>query len=420
MSLAANLMATTRRPALADVFYRLARISLLVMLFILPLEAITALREITMVAATLFLGLHFWSRGQFRFRATALLWPLVFYVATAVLSLLTAVDFAYSLKELRAEVLKGVIIFYTAVHFVEDEQPLGQAWGAMLLGLTVMTVAGLILFVHQGGSLFNYAVRAGSLHSGYGTLGTYLAMVWPYLLLARRAWPQPRWRWPWLGLTAATALLAYATYNRAAWLAMVVETGLCLLILSRRRLRVALIMAAACLAALAVLFLAPGSRHGEEWSHLLKDPLKTGGTAGDLLSAWRYSLHRLQEKPFQGIGLGRHSFSKAFPDFRRTHQPLLWHAHNTFVDQALQLGVQGLAALLLIMAVLLASLWPRSPPEAGAVGQAFMAATAAMVVGFCLRNLFDDFFVDDTGMLFWLLSGLALGVKGLAAQRRMA
>ncbi|RJX33147.1 MAG: hypothetical protein C4525_09505 [Desulfarculus sp.] len=417
MSLAGNLIAAARRPPAADLFYRLARISLLVMLVILPLEAITALREIAMMAAALFLGLHFWARGQFRFRATVLVWPLAFYAATTVISLFTAVDFAYSLKELRAEVLKGVIIFYTAVHFVEDEEQLAQAWGALLLGLAALAVAGLILFVHQGGSLFNYAVRAGSLHSGYGTLGTYLVMVWPYLLLARRAWPRRLWRWPWAGLAAASALLAYATYNRAAWLALVVETGLCLLFLSRRRLRTAILLAAACLAALAVLFLAPGARHGEEWSLLLKDPLKTGGTAGDLLSAWRYSLRRLQENPFKGIGLGRHSFSKAYPDFRRTHQPLLWHAHNTFVDLALQLGVQGLAAIVLIMVVLTAALWPRSPPAAGEISAAFMAATAVMVVGFCLRNLFDDFFVDDTGMLFWLLSGLALGAKGLAARR---
>ena len=36
-------------------------------------------------------------------------------------------------------------------------------------------------------------------------------------------------------LIPLTALVAYFTFNRAAWLAMLVESGLCLLLLSRRR-----------------------------------------------------------------------------------------------------------------------------------------------------------------------------------------
>jgi hypothetical protein len=39
----------------------------------------------------------------------------------------------------------------------------------------------------------------------------------------------------------------------------------------------------------------------------------------------------------------------------------------------------------------------------------FGVAAAVMVVGFSVRNLADDFFVDDTGLMLWLLAGLALG-----------
>jgi hypothetical protein len=72
------------------------------------------------------------------------------------------------------------------------------------------------------------------------------------------------------------------------------------------------------------------------------------------------------------------------------------------------------------MGVLVWSLWPHSPPAAGQAVQAFAAATVAMVAGFCLRNLFDDFFVDDTGMMFWLLAGLALGGRELIRARAEA
>ncbi|BEQ15192.1 O-antigen ligase family protein [Desulfoferula mesophila] len=401
------------RPGLADAFYRMARLFALSLVFILPLESITAAREMAMVGMLLFLVLFLWARGGDRFRATVLFWPLLFYVAVTVFSLFTAVDMDYSLKELRSEVLRGLLFFYAGVHLIQEADNLKQFWGVILAGLAVMTSAGLFIFFNEGGSLFNHAVRAGSLHSGYGTLGTYLVLVWPYLLLAPLLWTGRGPRWLWAALLLATILMAYVTYNRAAWLAMLLQAAMCLVMLTSHRLRTLLLVGLAALLAVGVMFMAPGSRHGESWDRLVSNPLKTGGTAGDLLTLWAYSYKQVKKDPFRGIGLGRHSFSKAYPKFRATHQPLLWHAHNTFVDLTLQLGVQGLVAILLIMGVLLWALWPNSPPRAGQEVQAFAAATAALVAGFCLRNLFDDFFVDDTGMMFWLLTGLALGGRAL-------
>jgi hypothetical protein len=39
----------------------------------------------------------------------------------------------------------------------------------------------------------------------------------------------------------------------------------------------------------------------------------------------------------------------------------------------------------------------------------FSLATGVMVVGFLIRNSFDDFFVDDNALMFWFLIGTALG-----------
>jgi O-antigen ligase len=164
-----------------------------------------------------------------------------------------------------------------------------------------------------------------------------------------------------------------------------------------------------CLALAAGLTALPGATHGERWSKLWERPEEVGGTAGDLMALWRHSLREIAKHPFTGIGLGRHSFSLAYPEFRATHQPLLWHAHNMFLDIGLQLGLQGLLALLAIMTVLVTTLWPRAALTSGDDVRIFGAAVAVMVVGFCVRNLADDFFVKDSALLFWLLAGLALG-----------
>lgn len=392
--------------------FRLARVFLLTLIVIMPMEAITAAREMAMVGAALFLFLHLWLSGDRKWRSTALLWPWVLYALAAVLSLLSAVDPAYSLKELRAEVLKGVILFYTGVHFIRAEDHVKQVWLALMAGAGLMGVCGLIFFFSQGGSLLHHFLRAGSLHSGYGGFATYLVTIWPFVLLAPIAFDSPRLRPLWIGLISIIAFSGYLTFGRATWLSMLIELGLVLVIFSRRRLRTALV---GCLLGLALLaaaiYLIPGASHGERWSKLLKDPAKIGGTAGDLISAWSHSLRHIAENPFTGIGLGRHSFSKAFPEFRATHQPLLWHSHNMFVEAALQMGLQGLIAILWAFIALLVVLWPHAPPARGDTVGLFGAAAALMVVGFSVRNLTDDFFVDDSGFLFWLLAGLALGAR---------
>jgi len=38
-------------------------------------------------------------------------------------------------------------------------------------------------------------------------------------------------------------------------------------------------------------------------------------------------------------------------------------------------------------------------------------ATFFMVVSFFLRNMADDFFVDDAALLFWMLSGTAIATR---------
>ena len=393
-------------------WFRLARVFLLTLIVIMPMEAITAAREMAMVGAALFLFVHLCLSGDRKWRSTALLWPWVLYGLAAVLSLLSAVDPAYSLKELRAEVLKGVILFYTGVHFIRSEDHVRQAWRALMAGAALMGVFAVILFFLQGGSLLRHFLRAGSLHNGYGGFGTYLVTIWPFVLLAPRPFDSARLRPLWMGLIAITAFSGYLTFSRATWLGMLIELGLVLVVMSRRRLRTALAGGLICLALLAAaIWLVPGASHGERWSKLLKEPSKVGGTAGDLMALWSHSLGHIAQEPFTGIGLGRHSFSKAFPEFRATHQPLLWHSHNMFVELALQMGLQGLVAILWAFIALIVVLWPHAPPARGDTVGLFGTAAALMVVGFSMRNMTDDFFVDDSGFLLWLLAGLALGAR---------
>lgn len=403
----------------APVMFRWARVCLLALLAVIAIGSITALHEGLLLLCAVLLAAHLLTQRRVRLRPTPLLLPLLLYLLAALASLIYAVDWTYSLDQVRGEVLKGILAFYLGVHFVGHPRHLTQAWAALLIGVAAMSAFALSLPLSQKAMAY-YWVRASSLSDDYPFFATYLVLTWPFVLLAGRLFRRPGqgrgWGWILAALIPLAGAAAYLTQSRAAWLAMVLQTGLCLVLLSRRRLLAAAGGLALCLGLAAVLLSLPGFSHGERWSRLLNQPGQVGGTAGDLAEVMSFSLEQIRRHPFQGIGLGRDSFAKAYPEFMEHHQPMLWHSHNMFLASALQMGLQGLAALLLVLVVLLVCLWPRSPPKAGDPAALWMTAAVLAVVGFCLRNLSDNLFVDDTAILFWLLSGLALGGRWLVRE----
>lgn len=399
------------RQTLSDCSFRAARIFLILLIIVLPMAAITATREVAMAGFALFLAISWWARHGFAFRKTAVFLPLVFYAFCAVFSLVSAVDFKYSLSEVRSEIIKPLVIFYSGVHFIERPEHLRQAYGAVLACAAIMVVCGIGLFLYNGGSFFAYQLRAGSLHNGYGTFSTFLVTVWPFILLSPLVFDQPSLKKPLWALGVLTVIAGYITFSRACWMSMLLELWLVWVVMSKKRIRALMAGVMVVLIGISIFSMLPGSRHGEQWDELLDRPHEIGGTAGDLFVVWRHTVGQIAKHPFTGIGLGRHSFSKAYPDFRDENQPLLWHAHNMFLDIGVQTGVQGLLALLWFLGVLVYYCWPRAPLKRGYVASVYGAATAIMLAGFCLRNMTDDFFADDSALLVFLLSGLAMGAR---------
>jgi O-antigen ligase len=383
-------------------------LSLHLFLFALPLAAITAVREITLGLAVFFWLASMASRRRLLLGRTPLDFPLLAFLALALLSLIWAVNPAYSFKEIRGELLKGLLVFYLAVSALRTPAGLQQTWLVLLAGNFLLLLFGFWDFYQSGGSLNDYYIRARSLHSGYGSYGTYLITVFPYLLVLVFA-PLDRLKKIGVGiLAAATVAAIYITFGRAMWLAAAVEVLLVAGLLKKWKVLL-LLLALGLLAVLAmprtVWF------HGEALPQAAAGETRSvGGTAGDLIDIWKLAARQIREQPFRGIGFGRHSFSEAFTEFRAGHQPLLWHAHNTLLNVSFQTGIQGLLALLWVFGVIIRKTLRAPPrdPDVPWVGL-FSLATGVMVLGFLVRNFFDDFFVDDNALLFWLLVGGALG-----------
>lgn len=386
-------------------------ISLNLLLFSLPMAYITAVRELSLGLAVFFWVAIMVLRKKVLWPKTPVDLPYLIWVSMAFLSLLTATNPGYSFKEIQGEVLKGGLLFYLVYYaFSEKSGPRSAQMGFILIaGNCAMVLFGFWDFFRLGGSLSDYTIRAGSFHYVYGAYGTYLIMVFPFLFFAGLSPAYRKIRWLLWALVLMNIVSLFITFGRAMWVAAALEGIVIGLLLRKKKILLGIALF------LVVLFLLiPKSVwfHGENVSEPQdRASQEIGGTAGDLLEVWKLMGAFVQERPFQGIGYGRQSFSETFTEFRARHQPLLWHAHNIFLDITFQTGLQGFLAFVWLLASIFVILFRKG--RAGPDNRVDLIRLAAMtmMVGFAVRNFFDSYYVDDSALLFWYLLGAALAIK---------
>ena len=345
---------------------------------------------------------------RFLFSRTPLDLPLLLFTIVAGLSVITAVDWRYSLEEFIGEWIIGVFLFYLAVNNVRSNQ-MKYILGALLLGNVIMVSYGIFGFFRAGGQLFDYKIRAGSLHSGFGTFGTYLVTIIPYILIAIFYVRQASHRLIFSLLLILNFFCLYITFSRGTWVAAAILP----LIVAWKLLPGRVILISVGVAAVGLFLLAP---RGIIWHKIsIPGPGAPGGVIETVDARWeltKFSLERIKENPFQMLGFGRRSFVKKYEDFYLKYKgALIWHAHNTFLDLTFQTGVQGLVIFCFFLYRILRFCYDRARLSGFPLRKFYFWATFLMIITFFVRNLSDDFFVDDSALLFWFLCGAALGIK---------
>jgi O-antigen ligase len=121
----------------------------------------------------------------------------------------------------------------------------------------------------------------------------------------------------------------------------------------------------------------------------------------------KYSFEEIRKNPFRMLGFGQGSFAKAHREFYQRYKVAqFWHAHNTFLNVTFQTGVQGLALFCFFLYRILGYYYRRAREEKDPLLRFLSLAAFLMVIVFFVRNLSDDFFVDDSALLFWFLAAL--------------
>jgi O-antigen ligase len=353
------------------------------------------------------------NRGEIRLLPPIWLYFLL-WAAWAWLSLVWSVEPERTLKELRHEVVyTGVALW---ICFVAAQAANAARIVIPVVGAAATAVIAIALRDFSIG-WENYLL---GLHGGPGDHSSALLTLTPCAVMT--AWYGRRVGWslsrqlPLCILGLLILISAYCTLNRTVWIGLGLEVLLVggLLIVrtrtpapwSSRTKLVSGFVAVAVLAGAAIVLATVQARREAVGGKSLANDTR--------LTLWPEIVERIRERPFTGFGFGRGLLRGPLEREFRDLDPMLWHAHNTFLEQLIQLGVPGLALFLLLLAAILRQGWRRTL-DASDFHAACGMALIAVVTGMLVRNMTDTLFVRGNSLLFWGVSGTLLG---LASVRR--
>lgn len=378
----------------------------MLLLFVLPFPGTVALRLLCLAVAFI-ISIGYWRKvphPTLPGKGVFALWIML-----ALFSLFNAVDFSYSLGEIKNEIGYTMMALFAFIAYCDDKRKAALGAWSVVLALAIISVWSLWLWGRTG------YWQEGAGHGGSATYAGFVLMTLPAILLIWHWQPSARWL---MAAVALIALLAVAySRQRAIWPVLGVELALLILLLRYKKENA---LSAARTVIMLFLILGTGlifvlAAHSAR--------LGTSGGPAELkndsrLQNWPAVVARIGEQPLVGAGFGRNAMKLGHPDLLVPESNLLfWHAHNVFLNYGLALGIPGMVALILLFASLLATYWRmyRSGNQDLAIlGIAGILLVAAVV----LRNLSNDFFQRDAALLFWAMNGLLLGY-GFRLQRSL-
>jgi O-antigen ligase len=375
------------------------------LLLVLPFAHTTALRSLAL-ALTVAAAIYVWSRDPGP--AVPLKLPLALFAGLALASLAWARHPAYTLGEIRADVALDVVYFLAFFALTRERRHWNVFRVALLAGLAVMTVV----------AAWTYA-RTGALDSGYLggqlSLSTHMTVLFPLLAVGAFDFPGDRRVTAIAALGAAAALLVgYFTFNRMFILAILASGVVVAVLLVRRRAGVpvrrvrTLVLVGAVSVAAALAFFASVAQHRAQVEHGGL-PVRATIERDPRWEIWTYSLELIRERPLTGVGYGLFAAEDRYRErFSEGTALANTHAHNPFLNAAVQMGVGGVAALLFLLFSLfreLRTLYRSDEAQVRLIG----VAGLALLTGVLIKSQTDDLWGRHNGYLYWALTGMMLG-----------
>ena len=350
---------------------------------------------------------------------------IVVLLAMVLVSLYATYSIPFSLPKITG-VLLGVSMMYSLIAFAVTSRRLTWAvlgWLAITAAFVMFALVGTAWSVKIPALQRVTALLPAQLRGLPGAVegfhpaevaGTLTWIIFLPMSVAIGFWSRTRpSRQKWLvalllALTAVMGGVLVLTTSRSAWIGVAVGTGV-LVFLAGRWGRV-VVSAGLVIAVVVIVVIGP-----DKFAHEMMSSPQAGSASvftpnlESRVEIWSRALYGIQDFPFTGMGMGtfRQVVHVLYPLFLTSPNVDLGHAHNEFLQAALDLGIPGLIAFAALqgMALVLAyktfrsgalawMRWTAAGALAGLVAHGVYGLTDAVALG------------AKPGVLFWMLLGL--------------
>ncbi len=382
-------------------------LSLNLLIFILPFRHTATIRSFCILFPVLLWIVKMVLQRRLLFSRTPLNSPVLIFLLWTVFSLVTATDFKYSLDEIRGEMGTYLLLFYLIVNNLGDEEKIKGIIKTLSLGVFTLSFYGIMEYLQRENRSLLDMVKINSLTVD---LGVYLVLTVPVIFILHGLSSSIKEKAFESIIVLISVFALYLTHNRAAWVAFIAQV--ILLTGIKKKWKTLLVVISMIIILMVIAIFSPVK---DVLIHEVPVPSPTGEMVGretalSRIVIWKEGIEKIREHPLTGIGYGKESFKKAFPD-----NPImledkgLWHTHNIFMEIALEIGIPGLIIFLWLLYSLTKTLIKGMKLMAG-FGKVLMTSLFIALTGFIIRNQFDYIYIDDTALMFWFLMGMGIAV----------
>ncbi len=312
--------------------------------------------------------------------------------AWSLVTLVTAIDRAYSFDEIATKLSKQYLLYFLSFLVVKDMPSEKVRWlfFPLVLSAVIMSLSACYQFYQSPEFFVN---RVYGFTGAFYRLSTFLVLSVPLAIVLAFSF-QDRMRGAILVVIPVLFAALFFTFTRGAWIAVTVEIVVLAGIFFKkyRRLFISLFITSSLVVA------------GLSYTSVIPGQVIMHGSEKPRLEAVRLSSDIIRKYPFTGIGYGKETFSKYYPD------TYVKHAHNIFLNTAVETGVIGLLIFTAIMAIIIRSFLRAIRDETALQRKLLISGIFTSFIGFLSLNLFDYMYHGWPGQMMWVLIGIGYAI----------
>ncbi len=276
---------------------------------------------------------------RFTFVRTRLWWPIIIFTLITLISVIGSIDVDYSLRNIKKYTFISVFLFFAIVNNVRDLKDVKILLLALMISAGVFSLLALIdysLFEPSFGSRLSFRY----LDKNLGRFSVFYDIVIP-INLALIFITKDKIKRVLFGLVFLLSITTiFFMQMRASYLVIFLSL-LAITFVYRKKLFVFMLIIPLLVAIMMPTNMVTRAREMFKFG----DYMKSDGVLNYRIDTWKGAVRIIKENPALGLGVGKSNFGKTVKKFNDLNIPYD-HAHNIYLQIAVELGLVGLAAFL--------------------------------------------------------------------------